>query len=127
VAPGDPGREDRLTSGVHDGWPREVCRPAVPRVIIAALDRGPCSVLARRAGSPGSWWWAVAADGLPGGAAGLGGAVRVHDQFPAELVQQRVVVPAAEVLDVDQAGPAAVGAVHHVVRFTGRGGLVTPA
>ena len=61
----------------------------------------------------------MAADGLPGGAAGLAGAVRVHDQFPAELVQQHVVVPGAEVLEVDQAGAAAVGAVDHVVRFAG--------
>jgi hypothetical protein len=43
------------------------------------------------------------------------------------VVRQHVVVPAAEVFDVDQAGPAAVGAVHNVVRLTGGGWLVTPA
>jgi hypothetical protein len=69
----------------------------------------------------------VTVDSLPGWAAGLAGAVRMDDQFPAELVQQHVVVPAAEVFEVDQAGAAAVRAVHHVVRLTGGGWLVTPA
>jgi hypothetical protein len=57
----------------------------------------------------------------------LAGAVRVDGQLPAELVQQDVVVPVAAAFEVDQAGGAAVGAVDHVVRFAGRGGLVAAA
>jgi hypothetical protein len=69
----------------------------------------------------------VAADGFAGGAADLAGAVRVDDQLPAELVQHDVVMPPAPVLQAGQAGAAAVGAVHHVVRFARGGRLVTAA
>jgi hypothetical protein len=58
----------------------------------------------------------VAADGLAGGAADLAGAVGVDGQRPAHLVQHDVVMPPAPVLQAGQAGVAAVGAVHHVVR-----------
>jgi hypothetical protein len=68
----------------------------------------------------------MAADGLSGGAAGLAGAVRVDGDHPAELVQQHIVVPDAEAFEVDQAGRAAVGAVHHMVRLTGGGGPARP-
>jgi hypothetical protein len=43
---------------------------------------------------------------------------------PAELVQHHVMVPPAVILQVGQAGAAAIGPVHHVVRLTSRGGLI---
>ena len=45
----------------------------------------------------------------------------------AQLVQHDVVVPPAVVLQAGQAGAAAVGPMHHVVRFAARGGLVAAA
>ena len=54
-------------------------------------------------------------DGLAVGALYLAGAVGVDGQDPAEFVQDDVVVPPAVVLEVGQAGPAAVLAVDHVV------------
>jgi hypothetical protein len=42
-------------------------------------------------------------------------------------VQHHVVVPPAEVLQPGQAGPAAVGPVHHVVRLAPRRRLAAPA
>jgi hypothetical protein len=69
----------------------------------------------------------VAADGLAVGAGDLAGAVGVDGQVPAELVQDDVVVPPAVVLEVGQAGVAAVGAVGDVVGFTAGGGLVAAA
>ena len=44
---------------------------------------------------PGAGRRAVAADDLPAGAADLAGAVRVHGQDPAQLVQHHVVMPPA--------------------------------
>jgi hypothetical protein len=76
---------------------------------------------------PGAGVAAVAADGLAVGAGDLAGAVGVDGQGPAEFVQDDVVVPSAVVLEVGQAGVAAVGAVGDVVGFTGRGGLVAAA
>ena len=69
----------------------------------------------------------MAADDLPAGAGDLAGAVRVHGQRPAQLVQHHVVMPPAVILQIRQAGPAAVGPVHHVVRLAPGGRLVTAA
>ena len=76
---------------------------------------------------PGAGRRAVAADDLAAGAFDLAGAVRVHGQRPAQLVQQHVVMPPAVVLEVRQAGPAAVGPVHHMVRLAPGRGLVAAA
>ena len=69
----------------------------------------------------------MAADDLAVGALDLAGAVGVDGEGPAELVQQDVVVPPAIVLEVGQAGLAAVLAVDHVVRLAACGGLVAAA
>jgi hypothetical protein len=69
----------------------------------------------------------VAADDLPAGACHLAGAVGVDGECPAQLVQYDVVVPVAVELEAVQAGVAAVGAVYHVVRLAGAGGLVAAA
>ena len=69
----------------------------------------------------------MAADGLPRGAGDLAGAVGVDGEFPAEFVQHHVMVPPAVVLEVGQAGGAAVFAVDDVVRFAAGGGLVAAA
>jgi hypothetical protein len=53
----------------------------------------------------------MAADHLPVGALDLAGAVGVDGEGPAEFVQDDVVVPPAIVLEVGQAGVAAVGSV----------------
>src|SRR5580700_453453 len=66
-------------------------------------------------------------DGLAVGAGDLAGAVGVDGQGPAQLVQHHVVVPPAVILEVGEAGAAAVGAVGDVVGFAGRGGLVAAA
>src|SRR5579875_3323623 len=70
---------------------------------------------------------AVAADDLAAGAAGLAGPVGMHDQPPAQPVQQDVVVPVTGVFEPGEAGVAAVAAVHHVVRLAAGGGLVAAA
>jgi hypothetical protein len=57
----------------------------------------------------------------------LAGAVGVGGEGPAEFVQDDVVVPPAVVLEVDQAGAAAVLAVGDVVGFAAAGGLVAAA
>jgi hypothetical protein len=62
-------------------------------------------------GLPGARWRAVAADGLPGRAGDPAGAVGVGSEGPAELVHHDVVVPPAVVLEVGEAGEAAIGAV----------------
>jgi len=49
------------------------------------------------------------------------------DELPAQLVQHHVVVPPAVVLEIGQAGAAAVGAVDHVVGLAPGGGLVAAA
>jgi hypothetical protein len=51
----------------------------------------------------------------------------VDGELPAHLVQHHVVVPPAVGFQAGQAGPPAVGPVHHVVRLAGRGGLVAAA
>ena len=57
----------------------------------------------------------------------LAGAAGVDGERPAELVQQHVVVPPAPILEVSEAGGAAVGPVDHVVGFASCGGLVAAA
>jgi hypothetical protein len=69
----------------------------------------------------------VAADDLPAGSGDLAGAVGMHGQRPAQLVQHDVMVPPAVAFEAGQAGAAAVGAVDHVVRFAAGGGLVAAA
>jgi hypothetical protein len=69
----------------------------------------------------------VAADGLPRRAGDLAGPVWVGGQRPAELVQHHVMVPPAVILEVVQAGAAAVGPVHHVVCLAPGRGLVAAA
>src|ERR1700719_1620740 len=76
---------------------------------------------------PGAGGRAVAADDLAVGALDLAGAVGVGGEGPAEFVQDDVVVPPAVVLEVGEAGAAAVLAVLHVVGFAAGGGLVTAA
>jgi hypothetical protein len=66
-------------------------------------------------------------DGLAVGALDLAGAVGVDGQGPAQFMQHDVVVPPAVVLEIGQAGVAAVGAVGDVVGFTAGGGLVAAA
>ena len=66
-------------------------------------------------------------DGLAVGAGDLAGAVGVDGQGPTEFVQDDVMVPPAVVLEVGEAGAAAVGSVLDVVGFAGRGGLVAAA
>jgi len=51
----------------------------------------------------------------------------VGGEGPAEFVQDDVVVPPAVVLEVGQAGVAAVFAVDHVVGFAAAGRLVAAA
>ena len=70
---------------------------------------------------------AVTADDLACRASRLAGAVGVGDQGPAQLVQHHVMVPPAVVLQVVQAGPAAVGPVDHVVGLAPGRGLVAAA
>src|SRR5260370_412588 len=74
---------------------------------------------------PGARWRAVAADDLPVEALYLAGAVGVDGQGPAQLVQDHVVVPPAVVLEVGEAGAAAVGAVGDVVGLAAGRRLVT--
>lgn len=69
----------------------------------------------------------MAANDLPAGAGDLASAVGVGGQRPAQLVQQDVVVPVTVVLEVGEAGAAAVPAVPHMVRFAAGGGLVAAA
>jgi hypothetical protein len=69
----------------------------------------------------------VTADDLSGRADDLAGAVGVGGQRPAELVQHYVMVPPAVILEVGEAGAAAVSAVDHVVRFASGGGLIAAA
>src|ERR1700683_1687064 len=76
---------------------------------------------------PGVGWGAVASDDLAVGALDLAGAVGVGGEGPAEFVQDDVVVPPAVVLEVGEAGPAAVLAVGDVVGFAAGGGLVAAA
>ena len=77
--------------------------------------------------SPGPGWRAAAADDLPAGAGDPACPVRINGQFPAHLVQHHVMVPPTKILQIGQAGPPAVLAVHHVVRLTSGRGLVTAA
>src|SRR5579872_6663396 len=70
---------------------------------------------------------AVAVDGFAVGAGDVAGAVGVDGEGPAEVVQDDVVVPPAVVLEVGQAGGAAVFAVGDVVGFALGGGLVAAA
>jgi hypothetical protein len=51
----------------------------------------------------------------------------MEDQLPAHLVQDHEVVPMTVVLQAGQTGPAAVRAVHHVVRLASGRGLVAAA
>src|ERR1700722_20478374 len=88
--------------------------------------RGSCTP-AGGGGSPGAGWAAVALDGLAVGALDLAGAVGVDGQDPAEFVQDDVVVPPAVVLEVGQAGAAALLAVLDVVGFAAGRRLVTAA
>ena len=67
----------------------------------------------------------MAADDLPARASHVAGAVRVNGQRPAHLVEHHVMMPVAVGLKASQAGPAAVGPVHHVVRLAPGGRLVT--
>src|SRR5260370_5299623 len=76
---------------------------------------------------PGARWRAVAADDLPVEALYLAGAVGVDGQGPAQFVQDHVVVPPAVVLEVGEAGAAAVGAVGDVVGFAAGRRLVAAA
>ena len=69
----------------------------------------------------------MAADDLAIRAGDLAGPVGVGGQRPAQLVQDHVMVPVAVVLEVGQAGVAAVGPVLHVVRFAAGRGLVAAA
>jgi len=69
----------------------------------------------------------VAADDLPVEALYLAGAVGVDGQGPAQFVQDHVVVPPAVVLEVGEAGAAAVGAVGDVVGLAAGRRLVTAA
>jgi hypothetical protein len=69
----------------------------------------------------------VAADDLAVGALDLAGAVGVDGQGPAEFVQHHVMVPPTAILEVGEAGVAAVGAVGDVVEFALGGGLVAAA
>ena len=69
----------------------------------------------------------MAADGLAGRAGDLAGAVGVDCEFPAQLVQQNVMVPVAPVLEPGQAGAPAVLAVLDMVRLAGGGRLITAA
>src|SRR5260370_16527956 len=69
----------------------------------------------------------MAADDRAVRALDLAGAVGVHGQFPAHLVQDHVMVPPAVVLEVGEAGAAAVLPVQHMVRFAARRGLVASA
>ena len=64
---------------------------------------------------------------FPVGAGDLASAVRMGGQRPAQLVQQDVVVPVTVVLEVGEAGAAAIGPVNYVVRLTAGGGLVAAA
>jgi hypothetical protein len=68
----------------------------------------------------------VAADDLPAGAGDLAGPVWEDGELPAHLVEHHVMVPAV-ILEVDQAGPAAVLPVHDVVRLASGRGLVAAA
>src|ERR1700722_5960451 len=76
---------------------------------------------------PGVGRGAVAADDLAVGALDLAGAVGGGGGGPAEFVQDDVVVPPAVVLEVGEAGVAAVLAVDYVVGFAAAGGLVAAA
>jgi len=69
----------------------------------------------------------VAADELRRRTADLTGAVWVRLEGPAQLVQQDVMVPVAVVLEVREAGAAAVHPVLHVAGFTRADGLVAAA
>ena len=66
-------------------------------------------------------------DGFAVGAGDVAGAVGVDGEVPAEFAQDDVVVPVAVVLEVGQAGGAAVVAVDHVVGFALGRGLVAAA
>ena len=66
-------------------------------------------------------------DGFAVGAGDVAGAVGVDGELPAEFVQDDVVVPPAVILEVGQAGGAAVLAVDHVVGFALGRGLITAA
>ena len=73
-------------------------------------------------------WRAVTADDFPRGASHLAGAVGVGLESPAELVEHHVVVPPAiSVLQVREAGAAAVREMLDVVRLAAGGRLVTAA
>jgi hypothetical protein len=69
----------------------------------------------------------VATDDLPGRAFDLASAVGVDGQRPAHLVQHHVMMPETVVFKPSQAGSAAVGPVHHMMRLAGRGRLVAAA
>ena len=68
----------------------------------------------------------MAPDDLPIGAADLAGAVGMHGQRPAHLVQHHVVMPPAVAFQAGQAGAAAVGPVDHMMGFAAGGRLVDP-
>jgi hypothetical protein len=69
----------------------------------------------------------VAADGFAVGAGDLAGAVGVDGEFPAQFVQDDVMVPPTEIFEASEAGVAAVLAVDHMVRFAAGGWLVAAA
>ena len=71
-------------------------------------------------------WGAVAADGRAVGAGDVAGAVGVDGEGPAELVQDHVMVPPAPVLQIGQAGRAAVGPVLDMMRSQPAAGWSQP-
>jgi Resolvase, N terminal domain len=58
---------------------------------------------------------------FPSGLRNLAGAVGMHGQRPAHLVQHHVVVPPAVAFQAGQAGAAAVGPVDHMMGFAAGG------
>ena len=68
----------------------------------------------------------MAADGGAFGSGDLAGAVGVDGESPAEVVEQDMVVPPAVILEVSQAGGAAVMAVDDVVGSQAEAGRSQP-
>jgi hypothetical protein len=92
------------------------------------LDLVDASRSSKAGGLPGPGGWSVAVQDLgpvlvPGG----GGAVRVHDQGPAALVDHHLVVIKAQEYAAGQAGLTAVGLVLDVVDLAGSSGLAAAA
>ena len=98
---------------------------AAHRATVAFRDRWRQTIFL--GGLPGAGWRAVAADDLAVGALDLAGAVGVGGQGPAQFVQHHVMVPPAVILEVGEAGVAAVGPVGDVVGLAAARGLVAAA